>query len=108
MATSNLLDLSVAGSDVFRAHLDTEFLILVEGEESIVLVLEEVSDLTDHRAEENRTGRGPFSLVFHCPAGILSQGTHRLSHSSLQDCELFLSPFSDTKEGGSRVEALFT
>ena len=91
----------------FLPHLETIFTLPTpEGEEDLKLELQDASKLTDHRPEDDRSGRAPFVLVFACKTRLIPQGNYHLEHEELDPVLLFLSPFESYHEG-SRLEAIF-
>lgn len=101
------LDVATVGLETFIPHLKSHFTIATaDGEEPILLVLEEGSKYPDYRPADQQSGRKPFSLVFSCSTFPLEQGTYGLKHDSLAPFLIFLSPF-EAFENGHKLEAVF-
>jgi len=101
-ATKKEIDLATVEGSGFQPHVDSEFTLVREGENSLELTLLEVAGYPDHSAGERRK---PFGLIFKCETGGLPQGTYRLEHAECPAIDLFLSPF----EGGetwTKLEAI--
>ena len=91
--------LADATPDTFRPHVGTSFSIEVEGQDPLVLTLEEVQ--AHDAGHEQRVE--PFTLVFGGPPDrLVPQATLRLAHPALGEFDLFVVP---TDVG--RYEAVF-
>ena len=101
------LDPTTLSLEFFQAHLESEF-VLTAGDPaySLKAKLTEVSAYPDHRPEELRTGRAPFSLVFDCPDAVVDSRVFRLEHGEIGTFEVFLSPFAALGQG-CQLEAVF-
>ncbi len=87
--------------ETFADLEDPEFTVRSENGSEIKLKLIEVSELKTTKSHEE------FSLVFLAPADTVPNPVMtKLSHSSLGEVELFLSPFS-SDENGLKLEAAF-
>lgn len=83
----------------FAPHLHTRF--RVAHRENCELELAEVSDNSNAKLEQ-------FSLIFTGAASPwLPQGTYRLNHAQMQECELFLVPIGPDA-AGMRYQAVFS
>jgi hypothetical protein len=83
----------------FAPHLHTRF--RVEQPEGFELELTEVADRSNAQLEQ-------FSLIFTGAASPwLPQGTYKLVHPQMQECELFLVPVGPDA-AGMRYQAVFS
>lgn len=83
----------------FARHLQTRFTMVAP--ENYQLELEEVTDHSNAQLEQ-------FSLVFVGDASPwLQQGSYKLTHPQMQECELFLVPIGPGNNG-MRYQAVFS
>lgn len=83
----------VTDPDIYRLHLNTEFVTLLEDGSSRSLRLTAIDVSIDD--EIQRT----FALHFKSPGPVLIQKLYRLSHSHLGEFDLFLVPIQLRKVG---------
>ena len=99
--------LAVLNSEIFSRHLNTNFSLRDDHEESVVRLIE-VHHW--HRGPGNRPandGRECFSLVFRGPTNkALRQNTYQVKHDSLGKFDLLVVPTRKGKRG-LYYEALF-
>ena len=87
--------------EVFSAALNTKFLVEVDENQNVELLLEDVSELKVYPRQE------VFSVVFRGPnEAFLGQGMQSLQHETMGRIELFLVPIGQEPEG-YRYEAVF-
>jgi hypothetical protein len=83
----------------FARHLQTRFTLAAP--KNYALELEEVTDHSNAQLEQ-------FSLVFIGAASPwLQQGSYKLTHAQMQECELFLVPIGPGGDG-MRYQAIFS
>jgi hypothetical protein len=91
----------------FSQHLNTTYSIKLDGREPIELELVEVRPYENKDKPGEQKGYERFSLLFDGPTEIfLPQQIYRLSHSQMEDLDLFLVPIG-RHERGLRYEAAF-
>ncbi|HZB44399.1 MAG TPA: hypothetical protein VE360_04120 [Pyrinomonadaceae bacterium] len=90
----------------FRQHLNTEFNVRLNEEQTLALKLEEVQTfpaLTHSRGDMER-----FSLYFRGPADVpLPQRIYRVEHAAMGEMDIFLVPVARDADG-FRYEAVFS
>ena len=87
--------------EAFVDHVDTKFVLAIEGLEPIELKLSRVSDLITNDAAEG------FSIVFKGPGEfVLRQNTYRLEHDVMGAFLVLLVPIGKDEQGVD-YEAVF-
>jgi hypothetical protein len=92
-----------ATAGLFRAHIDTEFVVLTPDgvRQSMTLV-----KVTEKPAAKNIE---QFSLIFHAPAAIgISDGNYALLHQELGSHYLFLVPIGSEHQSRRVYQACFS
>jgi hypothetical protein len=90
-----VLDLAAVTPSDFEPAIDSIFEVVTGEGAHLELRLTEVALLS-----EQPGARQPFALRFVGPSEpVLAQITHRLSHASLGEFELFLGPIQSATEG---------
>ncbi len=85
----------------FLKHLNTNFRLFFDGEQTAEVELTEVSEMTE------RSGYAAYSLVFIAPKNVPPmQKSYQMEHDTLGKMELFLAPFEENEKGFA-FEALF-
>ena len=86
---------------MFTEHVSTQFDVLDDPSRVFCLTL---INVVEHVKTERQE---VFSLFFHGPSNqFVSQGIHKLKHSTLGELELFLVPVGKDKDG-FQYEAAF-
>ena len=95
--------------ETFRRHVGEDFYVAAGQQTNLTVRLTSAADLSDKAVQDNRrTGRTPFSLLFHGPADtFIPQGTYTVRHQAMGEFPLFLVPLGP-QDGHMRYEAIFT
>ena len=101
------LDVASVGRESFEPHLNSSFKVSHENsDESVEVTLLECSEYPDHRPNDQKKARKPFSIVLGCKTHPLEQGTYQFKHNALGEFSAFLSPF-EVYEDGHKFEIVF-
>src|SRR5215813_3750228 len=88
----------------FSRHLNSKFMLKLDGQPEIELELVEVKGYLPQESEHQ--GMERFSIFFDGPGTYLRQRVYHLEHDQMGEIELFLVPISGDQRG-YRYEAVF-
>ncbi len=86
--------------DSYRPHIESEFVVQLEGEATRSLKLTSVKPSIDDDVQLS------FSLLFTSSGDVLPQHLYRVSHATLGQFDLFLVPIQ-ARRSGLVYEAVF-